>query len=972
MRRRLDLRLLAPACAAWVAGWVAVAAPDLGLSGWLPAIVAWAASGALAAALGAILLRRARRGSRRGPSADAPPPWPGLVPALAGALLAAAAAALVAHAAGAASGVREASPLCAAAASGAEVEVVVELTSAPRVLRVSAAAPWAAAEGPRVRYRAELVAVDGAPASRVAVSVTGAAADGFVFGARAGFRARVDSAPAAEAASFRLRPAGDVATTPPSGVVGWAAGLRSGFADAATQLGGDGGALVPGLAIGDTSAVGERLDADMKTSSLTHLTAVSGANCAVITALVLALAAACGAPRTVRIVAALVALGGFVLLVTPESSVVRAAAMAVVVLIATISGRPGGGVAALSLAVIVLLTADPWYARDYGFALSVCATAGLLLLAAPLAARMARVMPRPLAMALAVPSAAQLACQPVLILLDPVIASYGVVANLLAAPAAPVATMVGLAGCLVLPLLPSVGYAALQLAALPAGWIALVAHGVSVLPAARVPWLEGAAGALLLAAGTAAALWLLLARPRPRAVRRLVAGALIVSIAVPAGVSIGAPLLRRAGAPEDWVVAACDIGQGDAVLVRDAGAVALIDTGPDEGALARCLDLTGVDRIDLLVLTHWDADHVAAVAAVAGRVSTVLHGPLDGARSTRALRPLIEGGAESHEVVVGARGSLGGASWRVLWPPPDEPPGNDASVVLDVRTSGFRGVFLGDLGEGAQTRLLREARPGGADLVKVAHHGSADQSAALYAELRADLGIIGVGADNGYGHPTRQLLDLLEETRTPVVRTDRSGTALFTIDDGGFRLWAEHAANRPSPAAAEPAVRRPYCRAAALGGLAPWAVVGRRLEWGDPERKAGPGSGGQSLRFGLGDEVAHGADEPVPHTRRVGRRELGTGQQLPAGVGRSDEAADVTVERDAVGGRIDRRDGRLRCEAEARVRAEVDRRVRRADVGGLSRQRHRSSGSRRPGRDSAGALPVYRSASFPFQSRGGS
>ena len=74
-------------------------------------------------------------------------------------------------------------------------------------------------------------------------------------------------------------------------------------------------------------------------------------------------------------------------LVTPEPSVVRAAAMAVVVLVAIATGRPGGGVPALSVAVIVLLAVDPWLARDYGFALSVAATAGLLLLAGPLAGR---------------------------------------------------------------------------------------------------------------------------------------------------------------------------------------------------------------------------------------------------------------------------------------------------------------------------------------------------------------------------------------------------------------------------------------------------------------------------------------------------------------------------------------------------------------------------------------------------------
>lgn len=332
MTRVKDLRLLAPACITWVAAWTAVAAPDIGIPAWVPALVAWAVAAGLAVALVAVVsLGRgahssARRGDRwgaqRGAHWDAR--WPLGRELVAAALLAAAAAALVAQSAAVAADARAASPLRAAAASAREADVVVELTSAPRELAANAAAHWAAAGRPLVRYRASLVGVDGEHATRVPVSVVGPAHPGLVFGASAAFSARVDAAPAAEAAAYRLRPAGEVTVTPPAGPFAWAADLRAGFATAAARLGGDGGALVPGLAIGDTSAVGAQLDADLKIASLTHLTAVSGANCAIVTALAFALAAACGAPRTVRVLAALAALGGFVLLVTPESSVVRA------------------------------------------------------------------------------------------------------------------------------------------------------------------------------------------------------------------------------------------------------------------------------------------------------------------------------------------------------------------------------------------------------------------------------------------------------------------------------------------------------------------------------------------------------------------------------------------------------------------------------------------------------------------------
>jgi len=790
--------MLLPACAAWATAWCAVGAPDAGVD---PAAVAWGLWLVGAATLALVVAGAVRRSNTRPagarPRASCVRPAVGAVAVgVASTLLVVlAASGLIASAGAAGLGQRAASPLAEAASSQHLVHVVVDVVAAPRELQSPA---WAQATGdPTLRVDARAVAVDGHAVAPVTVtSMLVIPPQTAQLGARLEFDTRVTRLPAAEESGFRLRADGEIRVVrPPSAWLSWADALRDGFADAASGLDGDGGALVPGLAIGDTGAVGAELDAAMKASSLSHLTAVSGANCAIVTAAAFALAALCRARRRTRIVVGLTALVGFVVLVTPQPSVVRAAAMAIVVLVAIAAGRPGGGVAALSVAVTGLLVFDPWLARDYGFALSAAATAGLLLLAGPLAGSLARVMPLPLAAVLSVPLAAQLACQPVLVLLDPAIALYGVPANLLAAPAAPVGTVVGMLGCLLLPFLPSVGMAFLQVAWVPASWIALVAHGTAGLPGRRLPWIADAPGALLLAAATALALWLALAgRIRPR-VRAAAAAVLVVCLAVPLGISVGAPVVGSATRPADWDIAACDIGQGDAVFLRSAGTIALIDTGPDPTVLARCLALLDIARIDLLVLTHWDADHVGGAEAVVGRVDTVIHGPLDGERSDRVLGPLTRGGAKAVEVVAGQHGELGDARWRVLWPKPHAAPGNDASVVLDVDAPGYRAVLLGDLGEEAQDRLLRSTDVGRVDVVKVAHHGSADQSEALYRELGATVGVIGVGADNGYGHPTDRLLDLLATIGTIAVRTDRSGTSLLTADgDGGFRLWSEHAA----------------------------------------------------------------------------------------------------------------------------------------------------------------------------------
>ena len=790
--RRHDLRLLPAAIVAWAAAWLATGVPDEGIPAWCLPVLCWLLAGLVLAA--AIIAQR-RRGFWRpeisGRSGESPGQrarvrrlahrWSTHI------ALAAACAGVAATSAGIALAGRETGTLSEAAASRTWVEVEMRLESAARP---SVPAPWE--EGSSSwRAPATVTAVDGRSHRPVRVEAVVSGSPSVPgFGTTHLVRVRATALPAADREAFRLR--GELLESGGAPfLVGWTHPLRAGLADAADRLGGDGGALVPGLAIGDTSAVSDELREAMTVASLTHLTAVSGANCAIVTAAVFWAAGRAGAPRPLRIGIALAALAGFVLLVTPESSVVRAAVMAVVVLVALGVGRSGGGASALAVAAVVLLAIDPWYARDFGFALSVCATGGLILLSGPLGARLSRWMPRPVAVMIAIPLAAQLACQPVLILLEPSMPVYGVPANLLAAPAAPVATVAGLVGCLILPVLPSVGFAALQVAWLPATWIALLAHGVDRLPVTSLPWMPDAPGAALCAVGVAAGV--VVAIRAGTRVRTVAAVILIVSVALPLGAAGGRPAVARAVLPADWELVQCDVGQGDAVLVRDRDSVMLIDAGAQPAALARCLDLTGIDRLDLAVITHWDADHAGGVEAIAGRVDVVLHGPLDGARSSRALEPLVRGGAEAVEVGAGASGALGRAHWRVLWPPPRTEPGNDASVVIDLRTARYRAVFLGDLGETAQERLRRDHPIGSADLVKVAHHGSADQSSELYRQLRAPVGLVGVGADNGYGHPTDSLLDLLDEAGTHVIRSDRSGTAALVAIEGGFAVWTERA-----------------------------------------------------------------------------------------------------------------------------------------------------------------------------------
>jgi competence protein ComEC len=605
-----------------------------------------------------------------------------------------------------------------------------------------------------------------------------------------------------EGSAFRLfATAHAVISRRPPAFFSWSNGLRHDFGAVSAGLPGAGGALLPGLAIGDTSGVDQALNQAMKSSALSHLTAVSGANCAVIIALIMLIGRRLGLARAVRIVVASVVLAGFVVLVTPQPSVLRAAVMAAIVLLALARGRPARGLPVLALATIVLLASDPWLCRDYGFVLSVLATAGLMLLAPPLAVRLGRVLPDWLAMVIAIPLSAQLACQPVLILLNPTIPTYGVIANLLAEPAAPIATVLGLIACILSSTIPALGTMVAQAAWVPAAWIGGVARFFSALPGNGIPWPPGTVGVVLIVVVTALMLVGLL--HADRRVRLIGGAALALALVGVVAVTAGDQLREQLSRPQDWQIAACDIGQGDAVLVRSLGAVALIDTGPDPGRLSTCLRKLGIRKIDLLILSHYDLDHVGGSSAVFGRVTRALIGPTADANDEHLAEQLAASGALVEHVSKGLTGVLGELGWQILWPKAvlgGVEPGNDASVTVrfggvgDCTDGCLSSIFLGDLGEEPQALVLA-ANPTleRVDVVKVAHHGSADQNERMYARLSASVGLISVGKANRYGHPTDRLLGILATVGTRAMRTDLEGMVLVSpLPGGGESVWSEH------------------------------------------------------------------------------------------------------------------------------------------------------------------------------------
>ena len=282
----------------------------------------------------------------------------------------------------------------------------------------------------------------------------------------------------------------------PSAVQRVAGRVRAGLRHAAGVLPANERGLLPGLVDGDVSGLPEEVRDDFRTTGLTHLVAVSGANVAIVAAAAFGLARALRLGLRGRAALAGAAIAGFVVLARPSPSVLRAAVMGSIGLAALATGRRRAGLPALSAAVLVLVLAEPSLATSDGFVLSVLATGGLLLVAPRLRHRFSRWLPRWLAESLAVAVAAQLMTTPYIALRFSRVSLLSVPANLLAVPAVPPATVLGVVAAALAPIWLPLARGVAFVAYLPTAWLIAVAHAGAAMPGAATSWPHGLTGGL--------------------------------------------------------------------------------------------------------------------------------------------------------------------------------------------------------------------------------------------------------------------------------------------------------------------------------------------------------------------------------------------------------------------------------------------------------------------------------------------
>jgi len=584
----------------------------------------------------------------------------------------------------------------------------------------------------------------------------------------------------------RIRVLGDVSAVGHQGMWSWGTPVRVAVRNSVAGQPVEPRSLLPALVVGDDSGMPARLVDDFRTCGLTHLVAVSGTNLTLMLAFLMLLARLVGVRRRWLILVGALGVVGFVIVARPEPSVLRAAAMGVVALVGTSLGTRQG-VRSLGAAVLVLVLFSPWLALTWGFALSVCATAGILFLAPRWRQALSAWLPHWLAEAIVVPLAAQIACTPLVAALSGQVSLVAIAANALAAPAVGPATVLGMSAGVAGLIWAPAGHLLGSLAAWGARWIIAVAHWSAALPNPSVQWPESPVWLVVLTM-----LCVLAAVLAPRVLTRW---RLAVLVALIGGLLVLVPWTPPGWPGKDWVMVMCDVGQGDGLVLNTGGGTGVVvDVGPDPTLMDRCLRRLGIDHVPMVVLTHFHLDHVGGLAGVlSGRSVGAIEVPDLAAPAAQvdSVRRI----AAQHEIPIRVGGYLervevGEIQWQVV-APSGEPPGdtdsppNDASLVLLVHTRGVSMLLMADEEQPSQRRLHQELPALHADVLKVAHHGSARQDPDLIGGLGARLAMISVGEDNDYGHPADSTLRLLRKWGMMVKRTSIDGDIVVSVDSGG-------------------------------------------------------------------------------------------------------------------------------------------------------------------------------------------
>ena len=698
-------------------------------------------------------------------------------------------------------------PIAQASQSNSVVSGIATITSDPVVIQSKETLGWNDERLLRISLRIDSVKSKG-EAFEVSTPVLAfitdpeliSVAQQYIPGQRIKFSAKLTPAPVGKpfAAYLKLlEPPVLIASAPRYQML--ATQLRAGLHESLRLSPESAQGLVPGLALGDSSALSPTLAQQMKAASLTHLIAVSGTNVTLLIVVLLAVLRKFRVNRNWQYLVTVFALLAFVVLVRPQPSILRATVMGLVALAATYSKSNRSPIPAISVAVIALVAIDPWLAVSYGFALSVAATAGLILWVNRIQGFLDRTIPKRVPLwiiqILTVTIAAQFSVFPILVALGSPISLSSIPANMLAVPLAGPAMVLGLLAALVTPFSQVVGTLIALVAGCFAQLIAIIAQTCAAIDWLTIPWPTGKFGIALAVFAVSGGIqiglaWRRISVPQQSQVLSIVVAALVLLWLNPTWSFKQWPV-------PDWVMVSCDVGQGDATVIRVGRSEAVVvDVGGDPKAIDRCLSDLHIKRIPVLLLTHFHADHVGGLeGAIEGReIGQIRVSPLNDPPATTEFvqRVLSSLKLESTVMTYPERFDVNGVSFTCIWPSElimgQGSDANNSSVALAIQTNGISILLTGDIEPPAQDKIARDLPTIDFDVIKVAHHGSRYQSTDFASWANAEVAVISVGKDNDYGHPANETISMYELTGSQVFRTDLDSDVAISLQDSQIRV----------------------------------------------------------------------------------------------------------------------------------------------------------------------------------------
>jgi len=578
-------------------------------------------------------------------------------------------------------------------------------------------------------------------------------------------------------------------------------------------------ALLTGILLGVRAGISADLTKAFSTTGTAHIIAISGFNISIIAGLFSGLSTRLVGKRRAMPLA-LAGIIVYAILVGASASVVRAAIMGCLYVIAIHYGRQTDALTSLIAAAVFMTLLNPqtlWYV---GFQLSFAATLGLILYTPVLQDWFERLLSKALSPgtakraiqilneALIVSLAAQITTLPIIVYNFRQLSLVTLLSNFLILPAQPGVMLWGglatIAGLVWLPSGQVLGWIA---------WLFLTYTIRAVEITASIPY-----ASLNLGHVSPSLVWLyygllavatLVSRQelsRLKSLWRHLTARLSTKVLM-AGLAIAAILIWVAVAslPDGKLhVVFFDVGEGDAIFVQTPrGQQILIDGGPSPTTLISALGrrMPFWDRsLDLVILTHADEDHVAGLIPVLERyrVGQVLDSGYEHDNPTyeRWLELISEKEIPSYLARAGMRIATGdGVELAVLHPGPElmkytNADANNNSIVTRLVVGQVSFLLPGDIEEVAEEVLVASGQQLASTVLKVPHHGGdTSSSAAFLNAVNPKLAVISVGADNRFGHPSLQVLERLEELvgKEHILRTDEDGTIEVVTD--GERIW---------------------------------------------------------------------------------------------------------------------------------------------------------------------------------------